>query len=291
MKICISKYAGFCDGVNHAYETVKKLAENPQTKKPICVLGSLVHNADVVKSIEKLGVEKIDFDGNISQVVEKLDGEKIGTLVITAHGIGPKIFSIAEEKGINVVDTTCPKVIKAQRLAEVFWKRAHQIVIIGKRKHKETMGIFRWARKKANIVESEMEAKELNLSSKLPITIVAQTTQNKDRVDRIVELILQKYPQAEVLDTVCETTKRRQEEAKKLALENDVVLIIGSPDSSNSTELWQIAKAVNPQAYFIERAEQIKRNWFEDCRRVGITAGASSPDWVIKEVVKVVENM
>ena len=285
MEINLSKYAGFCDGVNRAYNIVQKIVQNSEIKKPIYVLGSLVHNDDVVESIDKIGVRKIDFKGKIGEVVDKLD-KNIGTLVITAHGIGPKIFEIAKKKGINIVDTTCPKVIRAQRLAEASWKKSRQIIIIGKKKHKETMGIFRWTRKRAVIVENEADVVNLNLAKDGDLTIISQTTQNKDRVNKLVKLILEKYPRAEILDTVCETTKNRQREAKDLAIENDVVLVIGSPNSSNSTELWNIAKKNNTHSYFIERVENIKNKWLENCQTVGVTAGASTPQWIIAEVQK-----
>ncbi len=283
MKITLSKYAGFCDGVERAYKIVCELAQNSKTKKPIFVLGSLVHNNDVVENIEKLGIQKINFKGKIEEVLDEIDN-KIGTLVITAHGIGPKIFAVAKEKNIEVIDTTCPKVIKAQRLAEVQWKRNNKIIIIGKKKHKETMGIFRWARKKAIIVESMEDIEKLDFPADIKLTIISQTTQNEDRVNKIIKQILQKYPQAEILDTVCNTTKSRQQEVKDLARNNDVVLVIGSPSSSNSTELWNIAKAINPNSYFIERVENIKKEWLSNCEKIGITAGASSPQWIIAEV-------
>jgi (E)-4-hydroxy-3-methyl-but-2-enyl pyrophosphate reductase len=248
-------------------------------------LGSLVHNNDVVRSIEDIGVKKIDFKGKIGDVVNKID-QRIGTLVVTAHGIGPKIFEIAKQKGIDIVDTTCPKVIKAQRLAEVFCNRSRQIIIIGKKKHKETMGIFRWAKKQAKIVENKEDVRALNFPADSEITVISQTTQNKDRVDEVVNEILKKYPKAEILDTVCDTTKSRQQEAKDLAKNNDIVLVIGSPDSSNSTELWNIAKKINPNSYFIERVGDIKDKWLVGCEKVGITAGASSPKWIIAEVQK-----
>ena len=293
MEINISKYAGFCNGVQRAYEIVQKLANDLQVKKPIYVLGSLVHNNDVVRNIEKLGIKKIDFSGKISEAKKEINKHQIGTLVITAHGIGPEIFEVAEKKNIDIVDTTCPKVIKAQRLAEVAWKRKRKIIIIGKKKHKETMGILRWARKKAVVVETEYDAQKIYefISPEDKITIVSQTTQNQNRVDKIIEKLLLKFPSAEVLDTVCETTKNRQEEAKSLAEQNDVMLIVGSPDSSNSTELWEISKNVNPRSHFIERAEQIDFEWFKDCQNVGLTAGASTPDWVTKKIIEMIEEI
>lgn len=289
MNVVLSKYAGFCDGVAGAYEKVKEIANNPKIKKPIFVLGSLVHNNDVIENIEKMGVRKIDFDGSISGVAEKLDDE-IGTLVITAHGIGPEIFKIAKEKGIDVIDTTCPKVIKAQRLAKVFFDRSYQIVIIGEKKHKEVQGIYRWAGKKAEIVSNYEDIENLNIDEDKKIAVVSQTTQNKDLVNKLSGEIKIKYPEAEILDTVCMTTKNRQEEVAQIAKKSEIVLVIGSKESSNSNRLWEIAKKINDRTYFIERLTDIKEEWLNGVRSIGITAGASSPQWIIKEVVDYLED-
>ncbi len=285
----MSKYAGFCDGVAGAYEKVKEIAGNSKIKKPIFVLGSLVHNNDVMKRVEEMGVKKIEFAGSISEVSDKIT-EKIGTLVITAHGIGPKIFEIAREKGIDVVDTTCPKVMKAQRLAKVFLDRGYRIIIIGEKKHKEVQGIFRWAKKRAEIVSNFGDIENLKLDTNKKIAVVSQTTQNKDFVDEMVIEIKKKYPRAEILDTVCLTTKNRQEEVAQIARDSEAVLVIGSKESSNSNRLWEIAKKINDKTYFIERLTDIKEEWLNGIRNIGITAGASSPRWVIQEVVEYLEN-
>jgi len=285
----LSKYAGFCDGVAGAYEKVKEIAGNSKIKKPIFVLGSLVHNNDVMKRVEEMGVKKIEFAGSISEVSDKIT-EKIGTLVITAHGIGPKIFEIAREKGIDVVDTTCPKVMKAQRLAKVFLDRGYRIIIIGEKKHKEVQGIFRWAKKRAEIVSNFGDIENLKLDTNKKIAVVSQTTQNKDFVDEMVIEIKKKYPRAEILDTVCLTTKNRQEEVAQIARDSEAVLVIGSKESSNSNRLWEIAKKINDKTYFIERLTDIKEEWLNGIRNIGITAGASSPRWVIQEVVEYLEN-
>lgn len=289
MKVRLSKYAGFCDGVAGAYEKVKEIAGNSKIKKPIFVLGSLVHNNDVMKRVEEMGVKKIEFAGSISEVSDKIT-EKIGTLVITAHGIGPKIFEIAREKGIDVVDTTCPKVMKAQRLTKIFFDRGYQIIIIGEKKHKEVQGIFRWAKKRAEIVSNFGDIENLKLDTNKKIAVVSQTTQNKDFVDEMVIEIKKKYPRAEILDTVCLTTKNRQEEVAQIARDSEAVLVIGSKESSNSNRLWEIAKKINDKTYFIERLTDIKEEWLNGIRNIGITAGASSPRWVIQEVVEYLEN-
>lgn len=290
MKVNLSKYAGFCDGVKRAYDAVVEIAKNPETKRPIVVLGSLVHNRDVVEKIKELGVEKIEFDGNIENVKNKID-ESIGTLVITAHGISPEIFEIARGKGIDVVDTTCPKVIKAQRLAQTFSKKGNQVVIIGEKKHKEVQGIFGWADNRATIVENESDVDNLDLRAEEDIVVVSQTTQNEDWVGKIADRILEKYPAAKFFNTVCSATKNRQSDVSEIARQNDVVLVIGSPESSNSNRLWEISSEINPKTYFVEGIGDIKNEWFSEAKSVGIVAGASSPKWVIDEVVSGVLKM
>jgi 4-hydroxy-3-methylbut-2-enyl diphosphate reductase len=284
MKVTLSKYAGFCDGVERAYNIVKDAAQNHQIKKPIFVLGSLVHNKDVVDSIEKLGVKKIEFSGKIEEISKEID-DKIGTLIVTAHGIGPRIFDIAKEKGIDIIDTTCPKVIKVQRLAQVFFNRNHQVVIIGEKKHKEVQGIHRWARKNSIIVSSNEDIDNLKFDSSRSVTVISQTTQNRDWAENMAKRIKKKYPQVEIIDTVCSTTRDRQNEIRELAKNNELILVIGSPASSNSNRLWEIAKSVNENTYFIERLEDIKKEWLNRVVNIGVTAGASSPRWVIRKVV------
>jgi (E)-4-hydroxy-3-methyl-but-2-enyl pyrophosphate reductase len=288
MKITLSKYAGFCDGVNRAYEMVKKIATDPKVKKPIYILGSLVHNQDVVKSIEKLGVKKISVDKNLYKILDSMQN-KIGTLVITAHGMGPKIYAYAAKRGINLVDATCPKVIRVQRLAKVFKGKKYQIVIVGEKEHKEIRGVCEWADNKVFFVEKSVDLKKLKLDPKKKIAVISQTTQNQEFMKRAWKFISNIYPQAEIVDTICLATQNRQNEVRREASRHDVVVVIGSPESANSNRLWEIAKEMNPKTYFIERATQLKKSWFEQPRskkRVWVTAGASTPKWVIKDIVE-----
>lgn len=284
MRITLSEYAGFCEGVDRAYEIIRKAAKNSRVAKPIYVLGSLVHNQDVVKKIEELGVKKLHVEKDLFQLLDGMKG-KIGTLVITAHGMGPKIYEYARQKNINLIDTTCPRVIKAQRLAQVFFNRLYQIVIVGDRDHKETKGINEWAREEAVFVENNKDLKNLKLDARKKIAVLSQTTQDEEFVHKVAKFIRKKYPMAKVAETICNTTHNRQQEVKNLARENDAVIIIGSPDSANSTRLWDIAKRLNCNSYFVEQAPQIKKEWIANCKKVGVTAGASTPKWVIKEVV------
>ncbi len=284
MEIILSQYAGFCGGVDRAYRIVEKIAKDKKTKKPIFVLGSLAHNNDVVKKIEEMGIKKIDVESNLIKHLESLKNN-IGTLIITAHGIGPDVYDFAKRKKINLVDATCPKVIKVQRLARNFFKKKYQLIIIGEKKHKEVRGIYEWAGKKAFFIEKKSDFKKIKIDPEKNIAIISQTTQNKDLVSKLSAMIKKGYPEAEAVDTLCLTTHNRQDEVKKIAKACDILIVIGSPESANSRRLWEIGKENNSRTYFLEKSGQLQKKWFKECECVGITAGASTPDWTIKEVI------
>lgn len=290
MEITLSQYAGFCEGVERAYDIVEKIANDPLVKRPIFVLGSLVHNDDVVAKIEKMGVQKVHVEGPLEDFFEKIKDE-VGTLVITAHGIGPKIYELAKKHKVDLVDTTCPRVVKVQRLAKAFFDRNTQIVIIGEKNHKEVRGIYEWANRRAIFIETDEDLCGFDVDPKKKIAVISQTTQDQEFVDRAAAQISKKYPHAEVVDSICLTTHHRQSEIKQFASENDVVIVIGSPESANSTRLWEIAKRANPHSYFIQRASELKKQWFAKCEKVAVTAGASTPSWVIDEVIKKLETL
>ncbi|EKD59027.1 MAG: hypothetical protein ACD_56C00006G0006 [uncultured bacterium] len=290
MKITLSKYAGFCEGVQRAYDIVEKIAQDPKVKKPIFVLGSLVHNSDVVSKIEKMGVKKVHVEGPLEDFFQKIK-EEVGTLVITAHGIGPKIYDLAKKHGVDLVDTTCPRVVKVQRLAKVFFDRDTQVVIIGEKNHKEVKGIYEWANKRAIFIETEEDLCGFDVDPDKKLAVLSQTTQDQEFVEKAAREIKKKYPKAEIIDSICLTTHHRQTEIKQLAKENDVVIVIGSPESANSNRLWEIAERVNSRSHFIERAENLKKQWFEGCEKVAVTAGASTPGWIIEEVMDKIHLM
>ncbi len=290
MKITLSKFAGFCEGVQRAYDIVEKIASDPQVKKPIFVLGSLVHNSDVVEKIEKMGVRKVHVEGPLENFFEKIKGE-VGTLVVTAHGIGPKIYELAKTHGVPLIDTTCPRVIKVQRLAKAFFDRDTQIVMIGEKNHKEVKGIFEWANKKAILIETDEDLCGFVADKDKKLAILSQTTQDQEFVERAAKQICEKYPHAEVVDSICLTTHHRQTEITKMAGENEVIVIIGSPESANSTRLWEIALRINPKSYFVARVEELDAAWFADCKTVAVTAGASTPKWIIDEVLLKIKSL
>jgi len=280
MKITLSQFAGFCDGVRRAFETVSAL-ETEKIKKPVFVLGSLVHNQDVVNKIEEKGIKKISMEE-----FEKSKPGEIGTIIITAHGIGPMAYKIAKEKEIDVIDTTCPKVIKVQRLAETFMKKGYNLILVGDKDHKEVKSIYEWGGEKAMIISSEDGLKNINFDQAQKIIILSQTTQNQDFLAKVYDFVKNKYKDVEIMDTICLETRQRQDELKKIAKNNDVMVIIGSPESANSTRLFEISKNINPKSVFISRVGELKDNFFKGAERIGVTAGASTPEWIITEVIE-----
>ncbi len=279
MKIHLSQSAGFCDGVKRAYEMINTL-DMENVRKPIYILGSLVHNPEVVKKIEEKGILKITLE----ELVAAKEGD-VGTLIITAHGIGPDVFAIAKKKNIKVIDTTCPKVIKVQRLAQVFYQRGYSVILVGDKKHSEVNGIYEWGGGKAQIVSDRAELANLKISSDAKIAVLSQTTQDEDFFNEVASFVKSQAPQAEVLSTICHATHDRQAEIKKLAGEFEAVVVIGSPISANSTRLFEISKTLNPKTFFVENASEIKLADFANIESIAVMAGASTPDWIIQDVM------
>jgi (E)-4-hydroxy-3-methyl-but-2-enyl pyrophosphate reductase len=280
MKINLSKFAGFCDGVNRAYETVDRL-DLERAKKPVLILGSLVHNDEVNRKIEKKGILRID-----REFLFKARPYEIGTLIIAAHGIGPDVYREAENKNIEIIDTTCPKVTKVQRLAKTYFERGYKVIIVGDKDHKEVKGIDDWGGGESFLISEEYDLKNMNFDLNEKVVVLSQTTQNEDFFLEIGDRIEKKYKNAEIINTTCSTTCERQEEVKKLAKDSDVMIIIGSEKSANSKRLFEISKSSNPLSYFIEKSAFLDPVWFSDKKKVGVTAGASTPQWVINDVIK-----
>lgn len=290
MKITLSKYAGFCEGVKRAYEMIVAATSDKKVKKPIYVLGSLVHNADVVKNLENMGIKKLHVDRNLFKNLKALRN-RIGTLAITAHGMGPAIYEYCQREKIDLIDATCPRVIKVQKLAKFFSEKLHKLIIIGDKNHKETKGIQEWSKNTALVAEKISDLKKIKLSSIKNITVLFQTTQDLDLVEIVSSFMRNLCPNAKIINTICLATFHRQNEVKKLAKKNDAVVVIGSPKSANSTRLWEIASRINSRSYFVERASQIKKEWLVGIQTIGVTAGASAPEWIIGEVLEYLKKI
>lgn len=290
MKITLSKHAGFCAGVKRAYEMIVAAVADPKIKKPIFVMGSLVHNNDVVKNLEEMGVQKLKIDRNLFKNLKRIKKD-IGTLVITAHGMGPAIYEFCKKEKISLMDTTCPKVIKVQKLAQFFSKKLHKLIIIGDKNHKETQGISEWSGNTARVVEKMADLKKLKIPSAKQVAVLFQTTQDLDLMEVASSFFGNLCPNAKIMNTICLATSNRQNEIKNIARKNEAVVVIGSPDSANSRRLYEISKKINAKSYFIENIAQFKDEWLKAVKNIGITAGASTPSWVIEDVVKYLKKV
>jgi 4-hydroxy-3-methylbut-2-enyl diphosphate reductase len=215
--------------------------------------------------------------------VDSLDEVKEGTIIIRSHGVGPKVYDRVEAMGLNMVDATCPHVRKAQSSARMLADEGYQVVIIGEKRHPEVKSIIEWAGDGAVAIETEEEADALPKYGKLGV--VAQTTFSAPKFKLIVERLLDKSSDMKILRTICTATDQRQSAAMKLATEVDLMIVIGGKNSANTTRLAQLCSD-KCKTYHIETADELRDDWFDKIKKIGITAGASTPDWIIKEVYK-----
>jgi len=281
MKITLGKHSGFCFGVKRAYDLT---CVNSKDCDDVYILGKLVHNNDVCSDLRERGIKEIE---NLSDIKE-------GTVIFTAHGVGPGMYEKASARGIKIIDTTCPKVMKSQRIAKSFAEKKYQVIIFGDKNHKEVKSIFEWSGKHAKIVGSLAEVEKMKLDMSKKYCLVAQTTQNVEEFKKIIHYLQKKLKKFAYFNTICESTDDRQKEIRKLAKENDVVIVIGGKDSANSRMLYEIAKSINKKSFFVENEQELKRADFEGAKKIAVSAGASTPDWIIKKIVdklkKIQEN-
>ena len=274
MEVILADYLGFCYGVKRAITIAQ---ENASSDGKACTLGPIIHNPQMVERLRSEGV------GTVDELAEMDEG----TIIIRSHGVGPKIYAEAEKRGLELVDATCPHVKKAQLYAKALVDDGYSVVIIGEKRHPEVHSIFEWSDGKAAIVETEEEAEALHSCAKLGI--VCQTTFSGAKFKQIVSRLLEKSRDIRIQRTICTATDQRQAAALELAAKVDLMLVIGGKNSANTTRLARICEE-KCLTYHIETAEELQDEWFDKIEKIGITAGASTPDWIIKEVYKKCQN-
>ncbi|MGI5838237.1 MAG: bifunctional 4-hydroxy-3-methylbut-2-enyl diphosphate reductase/30S ribosomal protein S1 [bacterium] len=277
LEIILAKKAGFCFGVKRALALAGTALQKGE--KPLYTYGPLVHNQNVVSRLRSQGVQ-------VAQDLSEING---GRVIIRAHGIPPGDFAAAADKGLTIIDATCPFVKRAQNLAQELNQEGYQVVIIGERDHAEVKALQGWAGGKALVLENKEEAVSLPFHNR--IGVIVQTTQSQANVDMVLSILKTKAADLKIHNTICFATQERQEEASTLAKRVDVMIIVGSKSSANTNRLFDICSAYTPRAVLVESAREIRPEWFRNARRVGITAGASTPDWLIKEVVEKMEEI
>jgi len=271
MEILLADKAGFCFGVKRAINTAFEAA----AEERIYCLGPLIHNPQEVERLRRAGVETVDDFSSL----------KPGDfLVIRSHGVPPEVLVQARDRGLTIIDLTCPFVSKAQRDAEALKQEGYQVVVVGEKKHPEVQSILGYAGDNAVVVEKAEDIESLEFQSRLGI--VAQTTQTYGNFSEIVLKLLRLSKELKIFNTICSSTKERQDAARILAGQVDVMLVVGGRNSANTSRLADLCRQEGKPTYHIEVADEIRHEWLKGATRVGVTAGASTPDWVVEGVIK-----
>ncbi|MCL2806735.1 MAG: 4-hydroxy-3-methylbut-2-enyl diphosphate reductase [Coriobacteriia bacterium] len=276
MEVKLAKYAGACYGVERALSLT---ALSSSRYERVHTLGPLIHNPQVVAELAAEGIKEV-------QTVEEVPE---GVLVIRSHGVAPQVIEKARERGLIVADATCPYVKKAQKAATELKEQGYAVLIVGEKGHPEVEGIDAHAGSQSLVVQCPKDLpKELPLG---PLGIVVQTTQNRENLDAIVAALEDRWINPLVKNTICFATTQRQESAEQLAHEVDAMVVVGGRNSGNTTRLAQICEQACSNTHHIERPEEIDPIWFTGVQKVGVTAGASTPQEQITAVVTALEQL
>jgi len=275
MKIEVAEHCGFCFGVKNA---IRLAHEALEIHEDVAVLGDLVHNKVVMDELKNKGlkhVSSLDDVGNLP-------------LLLRAHGTDVNLILEARKLGLNVIDGTCPLVREIHEHARELEEEDRQVIVIGDRDHDEVLGIV--SRLKSPCVIScpkDVETCEFRQRT----GVVIQSTQLLENVQKILPLLLTKSRDCRIINTICEPTRRNQTEVVSLAKNNDCVIVIGDPASANSNRLYEVAGSLNNNAHRVAGRHELKTEWFHNCLSVGITAGASTPGYLIEEIIEHINNL
>ncbi len=274
-KIIVAKSAGFCWGVQRAFTKVLDVAVQNSNDLPVYTYGPLIHNPQAVQMLEQKGI------GVIEEIPDRLDG----TVAIRTHGIPPAERKRLEACGARICDATCPDVGIIQGTVRRHLRLGFFIIIIGHREHPEVKALLGFAEKRGACINSADEVAALP-SDLGKVCVVSQSTQQREKFNSLVDLIRERYPDSVVFDTICRSTDMRQEEVRELAQEVDAMVVVGGRNSSNTNRLAEISKAMGTPTFLIETDDEISDSDFAGMNVVGVTAGASTPSWVIERVVE-----
>lgn len=271
--LVLAKNAGYCFGVKRAVDEAIKYQK--QYNKKIYTLGPLIHNNDVVKFLEENNVYSLKEE----ELETLTEGDVI---VIRSHGVKESVIRNLEEKGLVVINATCPYVTKIQHKVKTYYEQGFKIIIIGDKSHPEVIGINGWCNDEA-IITNGVENLE-NIPSK--VCVVSQTTEKKETWNKVLQIIVENSREIVAFNTICSATDVRQKSADEISKECDVIIVVGGKNSSNTTKLYEICKKNCKEAYHIENSKELTEELLSlKGRKIGVTAGASTPDWIIQEVI------
>lgn len=272
MKIILAKEAGFCFGVKRATEMTLKTAKSTT----LCTLGPLIHNPEFTNYLGSRGI----------LIVKNVDNIKSDSVVIRSHGVTKNIEVKIRKKGKKIIDATCPFVKRVQKLAEEFDQKGYKVLVLGEKDHSEIVGIRSYA-PKSIVIKNLKDVPKFSKNEK--IAFISQTTQDSKLFDDIAKSLKSKFNNLKAVKTICNATESRQKAARQLAKEVDIMIVIGGKNSSNTTRLKEICEKITT-TYHIESEKEFKKEWFNSAETVGITAGASTPDFSINAVLSKLNN-
>ncbi len=270
-KVQLARYSGFCFGVRRA---IRLAQDAVKSKNNIYSLGPLMHNRQEVERLEKKGIH----------AVEKLSEIKSGTVIIRSHGVHPRLMKEAKKKGLSVIDATCPFVKKVQKLTALLQKEGYKVIVVGEKDHPEILAL-----PGVKVVEKVSDVEKMRGRKKLGV--VSQTTQTIEDFSEIVSALVKKTPELVVFNTICGATVRRQRETYDLACTSDLMLVVGGYNSANTRRLAEICKRSGTETHHIETADEIKPSWLKGKNKIGVTAGASTPKWIIRKMVARLQDL
>ena len=278
MNIYLAKARGFCMGVERSISMAEDSRRIIDGK--ITILNEIVHNNSVVEDLDRKGILR----------TTDLDEVNDGTLIISAHGVAPSVIEEASAKGLNVIDSTCPLVTVLHKAAEYFIKRRYTVIVFGDPTHDEMKGVKGRNPDKIHVIKTIESTDDLpDIDG--PVAIISQSTQSMEDFDRVVGIAGEKYPDLKIKNTICDATRKRQTAVVDLAPRMDMVIVVGSQTSANSRRLALISEKSGTPAYLIDDQDEIDPSWLEGKKDVGITAGASTPDYVVDKVVNRVKEI
>lgn len=274
-RIIVAKSAGFCWGVQRAFNKVLDVAMNHPEHRPVYTYGPLIHNPQAVEMLKQKGIG----------VVDEIGDDIEGTVVIRTHGIPPVERKRLEASGARICDATCPDVGIIQGTVRRHLKQGYFIIIIGHREHPEVKALLGFAEKRGACINSvaELQALPEDLGK---VCVVSQSTQQRAKFDSLVSLIRERHPECVVFDTICRSTDSRQQEVREIAGEVDAMVVVGGRNSSNTNRLAEISREMCARTHLIESESEIDATDFSNANVIGVTAGASTPSWVIEGVVE-----
>ena len=276
---------GYCHGVVDAFRIAKRVRE--ETNGPVHMLGMLVHNTHATDDLQQQGIALVDPPDRLKGL-DQIEG---GTVIFTAHGVSPQVKSRATELGLTAVDATCSDVVRTHELVADLARNGYEVVYIGRKGHPEPEGVMGEAPGKVHLVQDPADIEALDLQGDR-VAVTCQTTLSVWDTEDLIGRVKARYQNAEVHNEICRATQERQEAAVEAAKDVDLVIVVGSPRSSNSLRLVEVVKKLaGKPAYLVDRMEDLDIGWFKGVKRVGVTSGASTPSQLTRRVIEHIEAL